>query len=52
MKNKTLLNVIGISIILVSAILFINMLHGSGTSFILTVLIIIVGLLFFKLNLI
>jgi hypothetical protein len=51
LKNKTLLNVIGIFIILVSTILVIDMLHSSGISFILIVLIIIVGMLFFKFNL-
>lgn len=51
LKNRTLLNVIGIFVILISTILLINMLHSSGASFILIVLIIIVGLLFFKFNL-
>ena len=51
LKNRTLLNVIGIFIILISSVLFINMLHSSGASFVLIVLIIVVGLLFFKFNL-
>lgn len=51
LKNRTLLNVIGIFIILISSALFINMLHSSGASFVLIVLIIVVGLLFFKFNL-
>lgn len=51
LKNRTLLNVIGIFIILISTILLINMLHSSGASFVLIVLIIIVGLLLFKFNL-
>lgn len=51
LKNRTLLNVIGIFIILISSVLFINMLHSSGASLVLIVLIIIVGLLFFKFNL-
>jgi len=51
LKNRTLLNVIGIFIILISSVLFINMLHSSGASLVLIVLIIVVGLLFFKFNL-
>ncbi|GAB1780801.1 hypothetical protein PMEGAS67_62780 [Priestia megaterium] len=51
MKNRTLLNVIGIFIILSSSVLFINMLHSSGASLVLIVLIIVFGLLFFKFNL-
>lgn len=51
LKNRTLLNVIGIFIILISSVLFINMLHSSGATLVLIVLIIIVGLLFFKFNL-
>ncbi len=51
LKNRTLLNVIGIFIILISSVLFINMLHSSGASLVLIVLIIIVGSLFFKFNL-
>jgi hypothetical protein len=51
LKNRTLLNVIGIFIILISSVLLINMLHSSGASIILIVLIIFVGLLFFKFNL-
>jgi len=51
LKNRTLLNVVGIFIILISSVLFINMLHSSGATLVLIVLIIIVGLLFFKFNL-
>ncbi len=51
LKNRTLLNVIGIFIILISSVLFINMLHSSGASLVLIVLIIVLGLLFFKFNL-
>jgi len=51
LKNRTLLNVIGIFIILISTILFINVLHSSGASFVLIILIIMVGLLLFKFNL-
>jgi hypothetical protein len=51
LKNRTLLNVIGIFIILISTILLINMLHSSGASLVLIVLIIVIGLLFFKFNL-
>ena len=51
LKNRTLLNVMGIFIILISTILLINMLHSSGASFVLIVLIIVLGLLFFKFNL-
>lgn len=51
LKNRTLLNVIGILIILISSVLFINMLHSSGSSLVLIVLIIVLGLLFFKFNL-